>query len=288
VWKGIPGNESKTKDDFIKAITGAKGEAGAVGPKGEKGEAGATGAVGPKGDKGESGAVGPKGDKGESGVVGPKGDKGDAGKAGKDGAKGKSAYEYWKEIKGNENKTEDDFRKSLEGGAKENTRYYEELKRQIGVIGNDLQELRKESRRGDALGAALSALKPIQYDPLEPTQFMAGVGHYKNVNAVALGVAHYTKESTMFHAGVSMVRGGTMVNGGATFKFGNSPEKKAVPERYRNGPISSVLVLHDEMVAMKEAYGREITVLTQENNNLRQDIAVLQEQMQELRAAIRK
>ena len=288
VWKGIPGNESKTKDDFIKAITGAKGEAGAVGPKGEKGEAGATGAVGPKGDKGESGAVGPKGDKGESGVVGPKGDKGDAGKAGKDGAKGKSAYEYWKEIKGNENKTEDDFRKSLEGGSKGDNHNYEKLERQIGELGSDLQELRKESRRGDALGAALSALKPIQYDPLEPTQIMAGVGHYKNVNAVALGVAHYTKESTMFHAGVSMVRGGTMVNGGATFKFGNSPEKKAVPERYRNGPISSVLVLHDEMVAMKEAYGREITVLTQENNNLRQDIAVLQEQMQELRAAIRK
>ena len=276
VWKGLPGNESKTKDDFIKAITGEKGKDGAIGPKGEKGEAGATGAVGPKGDKGETG------------VVGPKGDKGDAGKAGKDGAKGKSAYEYWKEIKGNENKTEDDFRKSLEGGAKENTRHYEELERQIGVIGNDLQELRKESREGDALGAALAALKPIQYDPLEPTQFMAGIGHYKNANALALGIAHYTKESTMFHAGVSMVRGATMINGGATFKFGNSPEKKAVPERYRNGPISSVLVLHDEMVAMKEAYGREITVLTQENNNLRQDIATLQEQMQELRAMVRK
>ena len=276
VWKGLPGNESKTEADFIKAITGEKGKDGAVGHKGEKGEAGATGAVGPKGDKGETG------------VVGPKGDKGDAGKAGKDGAKGKSAYEYWKEIKGNENKTEDDFRKSLEGGAKENTRHYEELERQIGVIGNDLQELRKESREGDALGAALAALKPIQYDPLEPTQFMAGIGHYKNANALALGIAHYTKESTMFHAGVSMVRGATMINGGATFKFGNSPEKKAVPERYRNGPISSVLVLHDEMVAMKEAYGREITVLTQENNNLRQDIATLQEQMQELRAMVRK
>mgnify|MGYP000846512879 FL=1 len=276
VWKGLPGNESKTKDDFIKAITGEKGKDGAVGPKGEKGEAGATGAVGPKGDKGETG------------VVGPKGDKGDAGKAGKDGAKGKSAYEYWKEIKGNENKTEDDFRKSLEGGSKGDNHNYEKLERQIGELGSDLQELRKESRRGDALGAALSALKPIQYDPLEPTQIMAGVGHYKNVNAVALGVAHYTKESTMFHAGVSMVRGGTMVNGGATFKFGNSPEKKAIPERYRNGPISSVLVLHDEMVAMKEAYGRELTVLTAENDNLRQDIVTLQQEMQELRAMIRK
>ena len=270
VWKEIPGNENKTQDDFIKAITGANGKDGVVGPKGDKGE---TGAVGPKGDKGE---------KGDAGTVGKDG------VAGKDGAKGKSAYEYWKEIKGNENKTEDDFRKALEGGTKVNTHEYEKLEHQIGELGNDLQELRKESRNGDALGAALSALKPIQYDPLEPTQFMAGVGHYKNANAVALGIAHYTKESTMFHAGVSMVRGATMINGGATFKFGNSPEKKAVPERYRNGPISSVLVLHDEMVAMKEAYGREITVLTQENNNLRQDIAVLQEQMQELRAMVRK
>ena len=270
VWSKMPGNENKTQDDFIKAITGANGKDGVAGPKGEKGD---TGVAGPKGDKG---------DKGDAGTVGKDG------VAGKDGAKGKSAYEYWKEIKGNENKTEDDFRKALEGGTKDNTHHYEELERQIGVIGNDLQELRKESRNGDALGAALSALKPIQYDPLEPTQFMAGIGHYKNANAFALGIAHYTKESTMFHAGVSMVRGATMINGGATFKFGNSPEKKAVPERYRNGPISSVLVLHDEMVAMKEAYGREITVLTQENNNLRQDIAVLQEQMQELRAMVRK
>ena len=347
VWNKMPGNEGKTKDDFIKAITGPKGEAGAVGPKGEngtdgksayevwkempgngektkeeylaslKGERGETGqqgpkgdpgAVGPKGDKGETGAEGPAGPRGEAGTTvlttppptpvpgpegkpgatGPKGDKGDAGVAGPKGDTGKSAYEYWKEIKGNENKTEDDFRKALEGGIKENTHHYEELERQIGVIGNDLQDLRKESREGDALGAALAALKPIQYDPLEPTQFMAGIGHYKNANALALGIAHYTKESTMFHAGVSMVRGATMINGGATFKFGNSPEKKAVPERYRNGPISSVLVLHDEMVAVKEAYGREITVLTQENNNLRQDIAVLQQQMQELRAMVRK
>ena len=306
VWKGIPGNENKTQDDFIKAITGANGKDGAAGPKGEAGADGKSAfEVWSKmpgnenktqddfikaitGANGKDGVAGPKGDKGESGVVGPKGDKGDAGKAGKDGAKGKSAYEYWKEIKGNENKTEDDFRKSLEGGSKGDNHNYEKLERQIGELGSDLQELRKESRRGDALGAALSALKPIQYDPLEPTQIMAGVGHYKNVNAVALGVAHYTKESTMFHAGVSMVRGDTMVNGGATFKFGNSPEKKAVPERYRNGPISSVLVLHDEMVALKEAYGRELTVLTEENNNLRQDIVTLQQEMQELRAMVRK
>ena len=317
VWKEMPGNGEKTKEDYLASLKGERGETGPQGIPGPKGETGATGkdgAPGPKGDpglrgeRGEAGAVGPAGPRGESGTTvlttppptpvpgpegkpgatGPKGDKGDAGVAGPKGDIGKSAYEYWKEIKGNENKTEDDFRNALEGGTKVNTHEYEKLERQIGELGNDLQELRKESRNGDVLGTALSALKPIQYDPLEPTQFMAGIGHYKNANALALGIAHYTKESTMFHAGVSMVRGSTMINGGATFKFGNSPEKKAVPERYRNGPISSVLVLHDEMVAMKEAYGREITVLTQENNNLRQDIAVLQEQMQELRAMVRK
>ena len=308
VWKEIPGNGEKTKEEYLTSLKGERGEAGPQGIAGPKGETGATGKDGAQGPKGDPGAVGPAGPRGEAGTTvlttppptpvpgpegkpgatGPKGDKGDAGVAGPKGDTGKSAYEYWKEIKGNENKTEDDFRKALEGGIKENTRHYEELERQIGIIGNDLQELRKESREGDALGAALAALKPIQYDPLEPTQFMAGIGHYKNANALALGIAHYTKESTMFHAGVSMVRGATMINGGATFKFGNSPEKKAVPERYRNGPISSVLVLHDEMVAMKEAYGREITVLTQENNNLRQDIAVLQQQMQELRTMVRK
>ena len=42
------------------------------------------------------------------------------------------------------------------------------------------------------------------------------------------------------------------------------------------------------MVAMKEAYGREITVLAQENNHLRQDIAVLQQEMQALRAMVHK
>ncbi len=306
VWKAQDGHEGKSEAEYLASLKGDKGETGATGPKGEdgksayevwkaqdghegkseaeylaslKGDKGDTGATGAKGEKGDTGAAGSKGD---TGATGAKGDKGDSGTA------GKSAYEYWKEIEGNENKTEDDFRKALEGGTKINTLGHEKLEHQIGELGNDLQELRKESRNGDALGAALSALKPIQYDPLEPTQFMAGIGHYKNVNAFAIGIAHYTKESTMLHAGISMVRGATMINGGATFKFGNSPEKKAVPERYRNGPISSVLVLHDEMVAMKEAYGHEITVLTQENNNLRQDIAVLQQEMQELRAMVRK
>ena len=52
-------------------------------------------------------------------------------------------------------------------------------------------ELTDEIGRVGAQGAALAALKPIQYDPLEPTQIMAGYGNYRGNSAVALGVAHY-------------------------------------------------------------------------------------------------
>ena len=42
-----------------------------------------------------------------------------------------------------------------------------------------------------AQGALFAALKPIQYDPLEPTQIMAGYGNYRGNSAIAMGVAHY-------------------------------------------------------------------------------------------------
>jgi len=94
-------------------------------------------------------------------------------------------------------------------------------------------------------------LKPIQYDPMEPTQVMAGIGNYRGETAAALGLAHYTNENTMLNVGVSL--GGThnMVNAGVTHKFGSSPEKKNIPERYKGGPISSIYVMQDEMTRMQ-------------------------------------
>ena len=108
-----------------------------------------------------------------------------------------------------------------------------------------------ESQRVGAHAAAMAALKPIQYDPMEPTQVMAGIGNYRGETAAALGLAHYTNENTMLNVGVSL--GGThnMVNAGVTHKFGSSPEKKNIPERYKGGPISSIYVMQDEMTRMQ-------------------------------------
>jgi len=102
-----------------------------------------------------------------------------------------------------------------------------------------------------ATSAAISGLKPLQYDPLEPTQVLAAVGHYKGSTAAAVGVAHYTNESTMFHMGVSLGGHDNMINAGVSYKFGTSDAKKAIPARYKAGPISSAYVLQDEVTALK-------------------------------------
>ena len=75
-----------------------------------------------------------------------------------------------------------------------------------------------------ATSAAISGLKPL-YDPLEPTQVLAAVGHYKGSTAAAVGVAHYTNESTMFHMGVSLGGHDNMINAGVSYKFGTSDAK---------------------------------------------------------------
>ena len=108
-----------------------------------------------------------------------------------------------------------------------------------------------ESQRVGAHAAAMAALKPIQYDPMEPTQVLAGIGNYRGETAAALGLAHYTNENTMLNVGVSL--GGThnMVNAGVTHKFGSSPEKKNIPNRYKGGPISSIYVMQDELTQMQ-------------------------------------
>ena len=122
-----------------------------------------------------------------------------------------------------------------------------------------------------ANAAALAGLKPLQYDPLEPTQIMAAYGHYHNKSAVAVGVAHFTDESTMFHAGVTLDDQNNMFNVGVTKKVGSSTAKKEIPERYKGGPISSIYVMSDEITALKEENAR----IKQENEDTKAKLAMV-------------
>ena len=140
--------------------------------------------------------------------------------------------------------TSDNVANVINQVVQQNSSDTKELKQAISNIST-------ESQRVGAHAAAMAALKPIQYDPLEPTQVMAGIGNYRGETAAALGLAHYTNENTMLNVGVSL--GGThnMVNAGVTHKFGSSPEKKNIPDRYKGGPISSIYVMQDELTQMQ-------------------------------------
>ena len=148
-----------------------------------------------------------------------------------------------------------------------------QLKGATEGMANAINSVAGETQRVGAHAAAMSALKPIQYDPLEPTQVMAGIGNYRGETAAALGVAHYTSEDTMFHAGVSVGSRHNMVNAGVTRKFGTSDEKKAIPERYKGGPISSMYVMQDEMTALKAENAR----MKAHDEKLTADYAALKE-----------
>jgi len=143
-----------------------------------------------------------------------------------------------------------------------------------------VDQLAEEIGRVGAQGAALAALKPIQYDPLEPTQIMAGYGNYRGNSAIAMGVAHYKNESTLIHGGVSWAGGSShmMANAGVTWKVGNRDSEAAVADRYRKGPISSAYAMQQEMAAMKAQNAGlkgEVSDLKAENEQMKAQIAAM-------------
>lgn len=149
----------------------------------------------------------------------------------------------------------------------------------INKMGN---QLRGEIADAGADAAALAALKPLQYDPMEPTQIMAGYGNYRGSSALAFGVAHFKNESTMFHAGVAVGGHHNMYNAGVTWKVGSRDEEAAIPDRYKAGPISSVYVMQDEVSAMKAQNAQ----LLSENKSQKDQLAAQQNEMNAMKAQI--
>ena len=148
---------------------------------------------------------------------------------------------------------------------------------------------KKYASKAGANSAALAALKPIQYDPLAPTQIMAGIGNYKSQTAVALGVAHYANEDTMFNIGASLDSQDAMLNAGVTHKFGSSSERKNIPDRYKGGPISSIYVMQDEVSALKAQNSEMQAMLDKQSTENAAIIAenkILREQNEEMQRKV--
>ncbi len=139
----------------------------------------------------------------------------------------------------------------------------------------DIAELDDNIRDTGAASAALAGLKPIQYDPQQPTQMMAAVGAYRGSYALSVGAAHYTSERLMWHAGVALNEH-PMFNVGVTFKFGGSkkPEYSNIPERYQAGPISASYVMQKEIDSG----------LARENTELRKELAAVSAKLEAITA----
>ena len=151
----------------------------------------------------------------------------------------------------------------------------------FGNVYNQMGSLRRDIKNVGALGSALSALKPMQYDPVEPSQLMAGFGAYKGEYALALGWAHYLKEDFMVHAGVSVTHHGeSMANAGLTWKIGRKEDKEAIPARYRSGPISSVYVMQKENAELQAEVSSLKHELVESKANQAREIAEVKAEME--------
>ena len=294
-----------------KGDPGTPGAPGTPGEKGEKGDPGTPGAPGEKGEKGDPGAKGDKGKsaydiwKEKPGNEGKSEDdflKSLKGKDGKNGTGGASV-EAGKNIsvdKTDPTKVKISLKdnidvKSVKVGdvtikdnkitgiapgeiskdSKDAVNGSQLFATNQQVANNmyQINNLRDESREGDALGAAMAALKPIDFDPYQRSQVMAGVGYYRGKEAVALGLAHYKNEDLMFHGGIAYAGSSElMANVGVTYRFGSKDDRDIKHDRnlrmpqYAEGPISSVYILQDEMQSLQ----RENDAIRKENADIRE------------------
>ncbi|WIM82423.1 YadA-like family protein [Gallibacterium anatis] len=131
-------------------------------------------------------------------------------------------------------------------------------------INRRIDSVEEESRAGDAMNAALAALKPLQYDPNEKFQVMAGTGRFKDKQGFALGVAHHINENLLLNAGAAYSGSKYKIwNAGITYRFGSSNQKAPV-----------IKVSNDE---------QRIRSLEQENMMLKQRLAAIEAKLSKLK-----
>ena len=133
---------------------------------------------------------------------------------------------------------------------------------QIDNLYNKISNIGKDANKGDARAAALAALHPMQFDPDNRVQVMGGYGHYKDANALALGVGYYPKENLLLTAGAT-ISDRIMANLGVSYKFGeNKTLQKISPASY-NALEQRV----DTLEAQNKKLQETVDMLVQKLNN---------------------
>lgn len=119
-------------------------------------------------------------------------------------------------------------------------------------VAQNAQSINKLGNRINKVGAgaaALAALHPLDFDPDDKWDFVAGYGNYNGENAAAIGAYYRPNEDTMFSVGGSFGNGENMVNAGVSLKLGQgnhvSTSKVAMAKEIKD--------LRKEMEGLKSA-----------------------------------
>ena len=145
------------------------------------------------------------------------------------------------------------------------------LSGRVNGVNDRINQLDGRINKVGAGAAALAALHPLDYDPAYKWDFAAGMGNYRNANAMAIGAFYRPNEVTMFSLGASIGDGGGMVNAGISLKVGPGVNGGTT----RSGLMSKVQDLtaeNKELKARDDAQDVLINQLRRELEALKDDL----------------
>lgn len=122
-----------------------------------------------------------------------------------------------------------------------------QLKKVEQNITNKVNKLDGKINKVGAGAAALAALHPLDFDPDEKLSFSAGVGHYEDATAAAIGAFYQPNDDTLFSLGGTVGNGEEMVNMGVTFRFGQNSNQS----RSKKAMAKEIIELRTEVAELK-------------------------------------
>ena len=154
-------------------------------------------------------------------------------------------------------------------------------------VNEKIDNVKDEVNHVGSLSAALAGLHPMQYDPKAPAQVMAALGHYKNKQAIAVGVSYYFNDRFMMSTGIALSgekKTKTMANVGFTLKLG-----KGSGVSYNETPLYTIqdevkrLTLENNKQAKEnQELKAKVELQGVENQELKERVKNLEEKLNKL------
>ncbi|MGL6176258.1 MAG: YadA-like family protein [Vibrionaceae bacterium] len=193
------------------------GKDGIDGKNGIDGKDGATGAQGVQGVAGKDGADGKNGIDGKAGKDGVDGKNGFNGKDGKNGLNGKDGVNGKSGVTTTITKKEVDTKtinlvkslntqttaqaKDLKAAQQVFAQAQSSSNAQFKNLKDEVDDNKKEARGGVASAVAIASMPQVEKD--QAMMFSAGIGSFKNEQAISVGASFHAGEHTVIKAGIS-------------------------------------------------------------------------------------